>query len=167
MYFGDLGIIQRGKRGCKRKSGCGKLQWHCKTGLNSATSGFNAETLHLPPEGALVDSQFPGRFPTVAFVSMEGLHDQLGLGPLKKGCERKGDGFEGFFPARLEELLGQVTKLNLRSVAENKGMLQEVFQFPDISREAVGHKKIHDLRPNSKDLFPPPQVKAMDEMVHQ
>ncbi len=48
-------------------------------------------------------------------------------------------------PARLENFLGQVVKLDHTLPAQHETMFDDVFQLPRIAREVAPHEHVHDV----------------------
>ena len=119
---------------------------------------------HLPEEGGFVDSQFPGSGKAIVPVAPERLTDGL--------CLHGPNGVVHFPPFRRRGnpciiVLRQVPGLDPPFGAQNKGMFDDVFQFPDIAGIVVGHEKRQNLGAYARDrfaLYPvPPGHKMIDQ----
>ena len=57
--------------------------------------------------------------------------------------------------------------INLPVVTEDKGILDEVFQFPDISRKLMAHKQFHTFRRYARYAFASLGIEPFYEVFHK
>ena len=73
----------------------------------------------------------------------------------------------GAHAAGKAEVLRQVMRLDQSGLAEDKGVLDDVFQFPDIAGVVVGDETGQGLAGQSGDLLFLQDVEMADEMIRQ
>ena len=121
----------------------------------------DAEALHLPPEGGLVDAEVARRSRAVPAVSPEGRDEELRLGVLER--ER----FLAVLLLAREEAGRKMPAAYRPRPAHHEGMFYRILEFADVARVVVTHEECEGVRRDARYLLRFEMVEALYEVVDE
>lgn len=123
----------------------------------------NIEGPEFTKKGTGIDSEFPGGGGAVSAVAAEGVLDEEGLHFLERG-PRKPGGSLGMVP---DEVGGQVAGFDQAAADEDKGVLDDILQFPDVARIVVLHEDLEGGFGAAGDILVLAAIELGDEVLDQ
>jgi hypothetical protein len=106
-----------------------------------AISDLDPVFFQLAPQRALVDSQFAGGLSPMPFAFVQGFNDLLGFRLNQEG-RRRGEVSVIFDSlGRLEKIRGKVRDVDLRSMAKDEGVLQNILELSNVPGKIVTPEK--------------------------